>query len=429
MTDETELFDLAALCKRGGVSQRKVRSWMQMGLVPPPIGKGRKARYGEDHLVRLQAISSLRDSEIPLKVIRDYLEAQEVAEPEEDGTAQSPREASSPIESSDAEAASESHRASAAHVLATPLRGLASAGAAGAGLTTAALEYAAKARAAASTVAKAPSSLIGSRLAALGRDPRRAPQESPAPSYWERIPITPDVEIHVRASRLSSQASSPEKRRADAKGTEQQTLLRALEVLEENPDGLRIEDLFRSVEEADSSLNPETLPYLLWRLVEEHTEAVYSPADGLLRLVRTHDDGGPSVGPREPAASDVSLVEGRYRGTATYVRILSKLVQKAEERATLRYSDLAELMGIKPRGTYMGVQVGQALDEICEDEVRLGRPMLSAVVVGYRGGPGPGFYQLARSLGRLSAEDDERAFWEAELEAVYDVWQRPIPKP
>jgi len=428
MTDESKRYDLATLSKKSGVSPRRIRFWTQKRLVPPPMGKGRKARYDETHLARLRVISSLRDSNLPLGVIHDYLEKYDVAESDAESPAESPVELTPPVALAEEEAGSESHRASATHVLTAPLRGLAGAGLSGAGLTAAALDYAAKARAAAATVARAPSDLIGSRLAVLGHGPRRPPQEGPAPSFWERIPITPDLEIHVRASRLSSQVNSPEERRADAEETEQQTLLRALKVLEENPDGLQIADLFRSVEEADSSLNPETLPYLLWRLVEEHPEAVYSPSDGLLRLVRSDDDG-PPVGTREPTASDVSLVEGRYRGTATYVRILSKLVQKAEERATLRYSDLAELMGIKPRGTYMGVQVGQALDEICEDEVRLGRPMLSAVVVGYRGGPGPGFYQLARALGRLSAEDDERGFWEAELEAVYNVWQRPIPKP
>ena len=91
----------------------------------------------------------------------------------------------------------------------------------------------------------------------------------------------------------------------------------------------------------------------------------------------------------------------------------------------MRYTDVASLMGIATRGQSMGTKVGSLLDGICEDEVRQGRPMLSALVVGYTGRPGKGFFALAQALGRLEEGDDQAAFWARELEAVYETWQRP----
>ena len=35
--------------------------------------------------------------------------------------------------------------------------------------------------------------------------------------------------------------------------------------------------------------------------------------------------------------------------------------------------------------------------------------------------PGDGFFVLARSLGRLQAQDED-SFWEAERDAVYEAW-------
>ncbi|MFQ5401031.1 MAG: hypothetical protein ACE5E7_15710 [Anaerolineae bacterium] len=43
------------------------------------------------------------------------------------------------------------------------------------------------------------------------------------------------------------------------------------------------------------------------------------------------------------------------------------------------------------------------MGEIAADEMKRGRPLLSAVAVGVSGQPGPGFFALARQLGRLDA--------------------------
>jgi hypothetical protein len=52
--------------------------------------------------------------------------------------------------------------------------------------------------------------------------------------------------------------------------------------------------------------------------------------------------------------------------------------------------------------------------------------MLSAVAVSVSGKPGPGFFGLARELGKLRDGEDEHAFWEAECERVYSAWKRPL---
>jgi hypothetical protein len=54
-----------------------------------------------------------------------------------------------------------------------------------------------------------------------------------------------------------------------------------------------------------------------------------------------------------------------------------------------------------------------------------GKPMLSALVVNQDTKiPGPGFFELAVALGKLPAgasDQDKKAFWQKELEAVYSA--------
>jgi hypothetical protein len=117
-----------------------------------------------------------------------------------------------------------------------------------------------------------------------------------------------------------------------------------------------------------------------------------------------------------------------YRGTTTYVRVLAELVRAAQYRGVTTYQDLAVIMGLPQRGSHMGRETGLILGAIAEDEVAAGRPMLSAVAVGVSGHPGPGFYALARELGRMSEGQSEEDFWTAERESVYAAWRRPLPQ-
>lgn len=124
----------------------------------------------------------------------------------------------------------------------------------------------------------------------------------------------------------------------------------------------------------------------------------------------------------------MSVVKDRYRGTTKYVHVLGEMVRAAQYRGVTSYQDLAVIMGLPLKGSYMGAEVGHVLGEISEDEVAAGRPMLSAVAVGVNGKPGPGFYALARDLGRLPEGADEETFWRTERHAVYDAWRRPLPE-
>lgn len=77
----------------------------------------------------------------------------------------------------------------------------------------------------------------------------------------------------------------------------------------------------------------------------------------------------------------------------------------------------------------MGAATGYLLGEIAEDEVRSGRPMLSAVAVGVSGKAGPGFYGLAKQLQLVDSDHQDLEFWAQQRDAAYDAWRRPLPKP
>lgn len=116
----------------------------------------------------------------------------------------------------------------------------------------------------------------------------------------------------------------------------------------------------------------------------------------------------------------------KYRGKKEFLLVYSELINTARRRGTCTYQEVAELMGLPPRGNYMGAETGHLLGEISEDEHVNGRPMLSAIAVSTSGMPGSGLFDLARQLGKMSgtSAEAERRFWEKEKEAVYATWQR-----
>ncbi len=120
----------------------------------------------------------------------------------------------------------------------------------------------------------------------------------------------------------------------------------------------------------------------------------------------------------------MTAVKDKYRSTTTYVQVRAELVRAAEYRGLTTYQDIAAIMGRPLTGSRMGVEAGHILGEISEDEVRAGRPMLSAVAVKVSRKPSPGFYKLARKLDRLATGVDDVTFWKQERDAVYDAWKR-----
>jgi len=115
-----------------------------------------------------------------------------------------------------------------------------------------------------------------------------------------------------------------------------------------------------------------------------------------------------------------------YRGTPLYTLVLTELVTAARYQGLTTYQHIAAIMSLPSTGQHMGRQVGLILGEISRDEVKNGRPMLSAVAVGVSGEPGKGFYAAAKDLGRTLAGTPDKTFWERERDAVYETWKRPI---
>jgi DNA-binding transcriptional MerR regulator len=78
VSDDT--YKLEELAKEAGTSPRTVRYYVQRGLLPPPIFKGKDSTYRRDHLVRLRAIKKLQGDYLPLDAIAAELEGKAIEE-------------------------------------------------------------------------------------------------------------------------------------------------------------------------------------------------------------------------------------------------------------------------------------------------------------------------------------------------------------
>lgn len=98
------------------------------------------------------------------------------------------------------------------------------------------------------------------------------------------------------------------------------------------------------------------------------------------------------------------------------------LVERAGRGGTIAYSELVgrvEAIRLEPDSFALAHMLG----EVSEEEDAAGRGMLSVIVVHKDGDmqPGPGFFQLAKKLGRDVA--DKTTCWVQELRRVHDHWQ------
>jgi len=66
-------FLIGDLAQRAGVSVRTVRYYINEGLLPSPVVKGRYTYYSENYLYRLELIHRLKDAFLPLKEIRQRM--------------------------------------------------------------------------------------------------------------------------------------------------------------------------------------------------------------------------------------------------------------------------------------------------------------------------------------------------------------------
>lgn len=62
--------------------------------------------------------------------------------------------------------------------------------------------------------------------------------------------------------------------------------IKALELLEQHPEGLRWSELLVSIKKSDPTFHPKTVNGCIWKLVEKYPDMVYKPSKGLFRLVK-----------------------------------------------------------------------------------------------------------------------------------------------
>jgi molybdopterin synthase catalytic subunit len=101
--------------------------------------------------------------------------------------------------------------------------------------------------------------------------------------------------------------------------------------------------------------------------------------------------------------------------------IKNLLIERAKVRGMIPYSELAD----KVRSMNLEAhdqRLFHLLGEISSEESREGRGMLSVIVVHKVGDmqPGPGFFDLAKRLGRNTS--DILKCWVQELKKVHSVW-------
>lgn len=78
MSDET--YKLDELAKAAGTSPRTVRYYVQRGLLPPPVFRGKDSTYGREHVARLRAIKKLQEDYLPLDAIAVELDGKSIDE-------------------------------------------------------------------------------------------------------------------------------------------------------------------------------------------------------------------------------------------------------------------------------------------------------------------------------------------------------------
>ncbi len=69
----TTIFTMRELEQRSGVQARTLRHWIRKRLLPKPVGRGRGARYTEQHALRANAIRQLRAERASLRSIQAKL--------------------------------------------------------------------------------------------------------------------------------------------------------------------------------------------------------------------------------------------------------------------------------------------------------------------------------------------------------------------
>ena len=108
-------------------------------------------------------------------------------------------------------------------------------------------------------------------------------------------------------------------------------------------------------------------------------------------------------------------------------RVRNRLIEKAKARELIEYGEFINGDYGVARGQGAPWQIGTVLGEICENEHREKRPLLSAIcVLKLPGMPSSGFWDMKFIPGsvRNGTKAQRRKFWEITRDEVFDYWQR-----
>jgi DNA-binding transcriptional MerR regulator len=70
---DPELLTIDELAVTTGMTVRTTRYYASLGLLPPPVRRGRMAYYGREHLARLELVRALQEHGFTLSAIERYL--------------------------------------------------------------------------------------------------------------------------------------------------------------------------------------------------------------------------------------------------------------------------------------------------------------------------------------------------------------------
>ena len=77
MNTNEKSYSISELAALGGVSPRTVRYYVQLGVLPPPAGRGLGGKYGPQHLERLLRVRELQREGVHLEQMAAFLERPE----------------------------------------------------------------------------------------------------------------------------------------------------------------------------------------------------------------------------------------------------------------------------------------------------------------------------------------------------------------
>jgi hypothetical protein len=117
------------------------------------------------------------------------------------------------------------------------------------------------------------------------------------------------------------------------------------------------------------------------------------------------------------------MSDSKYYQTKEFYIAYSIMINAARHQGFATYQEIAQAVGLPTAGNYMSKEIGSLIGAVSENEIKLGRPMLSSIVIGTNDKPGEGYYVWAKQLGVLREGENQEEFWKAECKKIYTEWK------